>query len=219
MPELCRKLWCNCAAEPKLSQAWAELSHTGIGSREQWGLETLALSRPPGYIEPEDDWYLKLCLSIGEYGGDYYNSISTSFVAPGELRGQGRFKYSSGSKHLSVYAAKDNPASRYIKKRPFNTSPDSEETFRLARGWMAECQNPHGACPGFQPLQMPSRVLDVGTEQLPETLKVVETSGLQVAPYMALSYCSGPVPGLTALARNIQRLEPNVEYKDLPRTL
>ena len=113
----------------------------------------------------------------------------------------------------------DNPASRYIKKRPFNTSPGSEETFRLVRDWMAECQNSHSSCPGFQPLQMPSRVLDVGTEQLPETLKVVETSGLQVAPYIALSYCWGPIPSLTALTQNIQRLKQNVEYEDLPRTL
>ena len=65
----------------------------------------LARNRPPGYIKPEDDWYLKLRLNTGEYEGDYYSNISASFEAPRKIRGQDRFKYSSGEMSLGVYTA------------------------------------------------------------------------------------------------------------------
>ena len=81
----------------------------------------LARSQPPNYIEPEDDWYLEMCLSIGEYNGDYYSSILSTFVAPRELRGLDRIKYSSAALSLSVYVAKGKVLSMHDDMRLFIT--------------------------------------------------------------------------------------------------
>lgn len=62
----------------------------------------------------------------------------------------------------------------------------------LIRDWMSYCCTHHQLCGGNTPLDMPTRVIDVGNHGAPTTpVCLVTTDGLRER-YIALSYCWGP---------------------------
>ncbi|KAF2431518.1 HET-domain-containing protein [Tothia fuscella] len=121
------------------------------------------------------------------------------------------------------YAKDGSDISTWISSRPQNVRPDSSATFRLARKWMETCSNTHSVCSRPEKF-MPTRVLDVGVQHMPISVRLVTCSDLQETySYAALSYVWGSGGRLprqaTTWATFRERPKMKLDFSNLPATL
>lgn len=118
----------------------------------------------------------------------------------------------------------DDPAARWVKKRPIASHSDSDSVYELAADWLKYCRSSHPDCPPVMDSPLPTRLLDVsgvttgGTSQEP-FLYISDAN--ERSQYVALSYCWGE-QGNKDFVLTQSTLERNMEtipLSSLPQTL
>lgn len=132
--------------------------------------------------------------------------------------------------HFSITAGKGSPAvtsGNVLGVGPFADSA-SAEALSVLEGWVNECVADHEECrwPKFSrgkeeetKPELPTRVIDVGTDADGATVRLVETKGRR-DHYAALSHCWGPPtkqPLCTLKATFLQHLA-GIPVSSLPKT-
>ncbi|KAI0549714.1 heterokaryon incompatibility protein-domain-containing protein [Xylaria curta] len=128
---------------------------------------------------------------------------------------------------LNVFADPGTPAAQvYIESW---TTVDRNPRFHIdfVRYWMNVCRKQHKLCTSsffhnVTKLEMPTRLIDIGDPSQDKKRPIVTTRtlGIQVQPYMALSYCWGKsMQSFTCLRiNNLEALHSCIEEKELPKT-
>ena len=111
---------------------------------------------------------------------------------------------------------KDDPASSYVSARPVD-GVDGSSSMDLARRWINDCLNLHEHCPGPELTLLPTRVIDVGSEDGSEEPKLFLPRGHK-ARYVTLSYCWGGYGWLTLTMANIDEMLQGISSFFLPST-
>lgn len=117
------------------------------------------------------------------------------------------------------YADPSRPLKPY---RAVPSSPASEQTWELVQKQLTECVTNHNKCRAVSesPRSQAKRYLRLDAQS--STLKLVDSSDVQVTEYAALSYCWGKCAGddlLLATASTIGRLHSGIAVSDLPPAL
>ncbi|TGO23034.1 hypothetical protein BPAE_0146g00120 [Botrytis paeoniae] len=91
----------------------------------------------------------------------------------------------------------------------------TDANFDIARGWMNTCIAEHSIlkCPSFEDKVLPSRVINVGSEDTNPSLLV--TNGLR-GKYTALSHCWGGQIETILTTSNLQSLQKGIKITSLP---
>ncbi|KAI1760993.1 heterokaryon incompatibility protein-domain-containing protein [Hypoxylon sp. FL1150] len=134
-----------------------------------------------------------------------------------EPRGDYYKKYHS----ILVYYLED-PNKLLKPYRVVPSSPASEKTWEFVRNQLTECFTYHDKCRAASeaPRSQAKRYLQLGAQS--STLKLVESSAVQITDYAALSYCWGKCAGddlLLATASTLEKLQSGIAVSDLPPAL
>ncbi|KAF2099169.1 HET-domain-containing protein [Rhizodiscina lignyota] len=94
--------------------------------------------------------------------------------------------------YFNAFALPGSKLSQYVESSPANPFPASSNTVRTARSWIAKCSEKHERCPKLSAAPLPTRVLDLDSNNLNNltNIKLLETMG-RSGSYAALSYCWG----------------------------
>jgi hypothetical protein len=108
-----------------------------------------------------------------------------------------------------------------VSGRPLNLRHDSEETFALARSWIAHCLSKHcNTCPFTKDTLMPTRIIDLGPEEiLNPNLKVTcQETGL----WVSLSHSWGADEAwrqrYVTTSKSLEERKISIALSDLPPT-
>ncbi|TVY16589.1 hypothetical protein LARI1_G006171 [Lachnellula arida] len=118
---------------------------------------------------------------------------------------------------LLVYASSENPASKFILNRPVNVRVSSEDTFRLAHGWLKECHESHPDCRKPDPQYKPTRLIEIITAEDQDIVSATEFN--KPKAYTALSYCWGGNQTFTATKETLSDLVHDIPLQKLPKTI
>ncbi|MBE3048083.1 HET domain-containing protein, partial [Candidatus Bathyarchaeota archaeon] len=94
------------------------------------------------------------------------------------------------------------------------------ETFSLARKWIASCTAKHERCNAGagETGWYPTRLLDCGTSEDPETCRLVETETTTIeGPYTTLSHCWGLADCLKLTIGNRDQFLDRIPFSLLPQ--
>jgi hypothetical protein len=83
-----------------------------------------------------------------------------------------------------------------ITNRPINLAPRSNESFRMIKGWLLDCQKNHSKCKDMEVSTMPRRLIEVNRERGLRgqfKLRLRHTSALGYVEFVSLSYCWGEI--------------------------
>ncbi|KAF9878233.1 hypothetical protein CkaCkLH20_04271 [Colletotrichum karsti] len=123
----------------------------------------------------------------------------------------------------SASTVKLDYVSRQINEAVANTAPSdvggtgSDRSFAIANAWLRGCQDDHPSC--YHPTelgQLPTRVIDVGSESSPPYLYLTARERI---PYAALSYCWGGQGNTRLLSTNADEYRTRLPSESLPRTI
>ncbi|KAI0381166.1 heterokaryon incompatibility protein-domain-containing protein [Hypomontagnella monticulosa] len=115
---------------------------------------------------------------------------------------------------LEMYARPGDVAAKYLKYRPVDTTPNSDQSVLEVQGWVQDCIDNHTECPKPKPGELPTRLIEIENEN---DLKIV--TGVRDGAYAALSYCWGG-PQLFALKmENKDKMMKGFKKSDLPLTI
>ncbi|KAI1495105.1 hypothetical protein F5X96DRAFT_688162 [Biscogniauxia mediterranea] len=92
--------------------------------------------------------------------------------------------------NVSIYAEPNTAAARYLPERNTILSSDPQLRASMSKYWLSVCQNSHPRCGGKTPIQMPTRVVDLGEPSTTVAPKLYITGGKHDR-YVALSYSWG----------------------------
>ncbi|PMD45655.1 HET-domain-containing protein [Hyaloscypha variabilis F] len=151
--------------------------------------------------------------------GNRMANFAGSEVLRVELRVQqeGKFQWER-IEEFHVAANDGNPTARYINRRPRIYDVASESSFQIANGWLSTCHSSHDSCPPIKPVQLPTRVIDVGTSTSDQQ-KLIRTESA-LGHYAALSYCWGVQPQpLITTESNVETLYKNIPTSSLAKTI
>lgn len=103
--------------------------------------------------------------------------------------------------------------------RDLQIDPESEYAFALYQSWLKDCVVNHEGCPGIDPVELPTRILEVMREDGSYCLHLVQQPGL-MGCYATLSYCwgshtDGPQTKTSSLAAYLE----HIEAAQLPKTI
>ena len=105
-----------------------------------------------------------------------------------------------GGRYVSEKCTGD-PAANVVLSRPAVHEVTSDATFQLDRHWVSQCLENYPKCRSRTSLLLPSRLIDVGSDDSSLLKLQVNTSG-EKQDYVALRYCwGGPMPSLPHLKR------------------
>lgn len=110
-------------------------------------------------------------------------------------------------------------AKKYIPGRQVHHSPNIE----LGKSWLQSCQQNHSRCPQEPESKMPTRVIDVGSEDAQENnivgpklhISLPSASG----QWAALSYCWGPSQNVILTLATLEAMKEAIPYNALPQTI
>lgn len=92
----------------------------------------------------------------------------------------------------------------------------------VMRSWLQDCDNHHKCQPRLsnesRSVTLPTRLIDVGTEDDDETLKLYETQPDDIMRYIALSHPWGPEPHFCTYPENIDEYKRTINFSRLPAT-
>lgn len=112
-----------------------------------------------------------------------------------------------------------DPACQYVQERPRSRIINSEENFKLARGWMETCLESHEGCEKSiqSPSQFsPTRLLEIVNES---TVRLQSSNEISSSRWTALSYCWGGPQPVQTTRNTLERLSSNFCVSDLPKTI
>lgn len=91
----------------------------------------------------------------------------------------------------------------------------SDRNFGIALNWIRTCCSEHdpAICPALVDVELPTRLLDVGSDDDKESLRLIETSKGQLARYLAFSHCWGP-PETKKLLTTTETLSSRLKFID-----
>jgi hypothetical protein len=93
------------------------------------------------------------------------------------------------SNHLTAFTSVGNAASDIVTARPLRSDVGSDQAFQEISKWLKRCAT-HPKCgPPSEP-RLPTRVIEVSSEDSPRSPRLLSTKGLH-GKYAALSYCWG----------------------------
>ncbi|KAH7073785.1 heterokaryon incompatibility protein-domain-containing protein [Paraphoma chrysanthemicola] len=119
---------------------------------------------------------------------------------------------------LSDGVEQDGVKSLHVTNRPLHTTLSSYSSLSIARRWLTECKSTHKECQTISG-RMPTRVLDVGTDNELFNVKLHTTREGQTDPYAALTYCWGGDQIAKAVAANVAQLQAGLDLGLLPQTI
>src|SRR6266568_2145510 len=110
------------------------------------------------------------------------------------------------------------PDNQHLLARSIFHSPGSEECLLLAQTWLQTCLQEHKECSRWSkaPSQLPSRIIDVGTDEGRPTLS---NGNSRSEPYVALSYCWGGESDLMLTKDTEVSLRAGLPLNKFPATL
>src|SRR6202035_2214752 len=95
----------------------------------------------------------------------------------------------------------------------------SEETWNVATLWLQNCRTKHSRCNlASQANWLPTRVLDVGTPNMPSLRLHITDNSLLKSPYITLSHCWGQLPIKQLSKANISQFTNRIDDAELPKT-
>ncbi|KAI5917149.1 HET-domain-containing protein [Camillea tinctor] len=99
----------------------------------------------------------------------------------------------------------------------FRLDPDlgSQFNFNLARSWLRTCMNHHSGCPHIENAGLPARVIDVGPNEQPHILRVIDPKGMS-SPYVALSHCWGGPISQCLTTKTMHAYREQIPFQHLP---
>ncbi|KAK5994163.1 hypothetical protein PT974_07604 [Cladobotryum mycophilum] len=109
------------------------------------------------------------------------SNISISVGALGQSRVYG---------HISVFSKPNEAASEFLRERNLNHSEDPQLRISITRKWLSDCQQLHSRCGATTPMNMPTRVIDLGPPEASIKPRLFVTNGA-TDHYVALSYSWG----------------------------
>ncbi|KAL3431738.1 heterokaryon incompatibility protein-domain-containing protein [Aspergillus tetrazonus] len=119
---------------------------------------------------------------------------------------------------VDAYATHDDPVGRIISSRTPNPSSSSEESFRVVKGWISDCNQKHPNClqdPKSRSV-LPRRLIEIGENGF---LKLREASLGEQGQYVALSYCWGGSQKFQTTKATIAERRNGFSIADLPKTI
>ncbi|KAH8802413.1 heterokaryon incompatibility protein-domain-containing protein [Xylogone sp. PMI_703] len=142
--------------------------------------------------------------------------------------------------HFELFGEEHDPIIRLLKigRRPLYQPRLSDQNVTKILGWLRDCDESHEDCKAYlkhwnveatdgATAFLPTRLIDLGNTLHDQPLRLIATSGISSAErratrYMALSYCWGPVDGISKLLRTTQatlalRTE-RIELESMPQT-
>ncbi|KAG4442691.1 hypothetical protein IFR05_001798 [Cadophora sp. M221] len=121
---------------------------------------------------------------------------------------------------FDALVAADTTASEELSSRPFNTTPSSEGSMVLMKGWLRNCLSNHPTCKNPGSNFLPTRLISIPQpHENQETVHLWNTKNQKVVPYAALSYCWGQQGQVTTSGRNLQSHLDGIAVKSLPQTI
>ena len=121
--------------------------------------------------------------------------------------------------YFDVHAADEDPASSFITTRPINVSTASDTTFKLARGWLAECRFGHQECQRYRGSFLPRRLIHITAVDGSLHLRLHQTSGSDQVEYTTLSYCWGGAQSSQLTTSNLYSYLLSIPISNLPQTI
>ncbi|KAF1954419.1 HET-domain-containing protein [Byssothecium circinans] len=106
-------------------------------------------------------------------------------------------------------------AHRIGKSKP-DPNLGSSATFDIAKKWLNECQQDHLGCLHGSLSKLPTRVVDVGTLEVPLAPRLIISNGLR-ARYIALSHCWGGNIAVTLTKNTLSTFQAALPYTELPQ--
>ena len=97
-----------------------------------------------------------------------------------------RFIYSV----LIVLFQADDPVASFISSRNYDHDMGSVNAYSKICSWISNCNKNHLKCRSLEPTSLPTRILDLFTQDDSDDLKLLLTHG-EYGHYVALSYCWG----------------------------
>lgn len=119
---------------------------------------------------------------------------------------------------LDLYTPNNDTASQWISTRPINVSPDTPDTYGLARTWLSDCTNNHNH-KSIDNLFTPLRLIEIRKESTRYRIKLVASNQCQGAAYVALSYCWGGDQKHKTTKRTLSMNLAGIDYEALPKTI
>lgn len=85
------------------------------------------------------------------------------------------------------------------------------------RRWLRDCDDNHPTCKGPDKSRLPTRLLDVGTEDRPY-IRLYETQPKDTMEYLALSHPWGRPPHFCTYTTNVDEHKQQIDFDSLPLT-
>ncbi|KAH8585613.1 heterokaryon incompatibility protein-domain-containing protein [Bisporella sp. PMI_857] len=122
----------------------------------------------------------------------------------------------SSSAVLGIYTTDDDDLSDIIPGRPeYSDEVLSATCLGRAKGWLRRCASDHPTCPALIDRQLPTRVVDVGSEENAPRLLLSEG---RYGQWVALSHCWGKTLALKTELKNLEKHCKELPLYDLPAT-
>lgn len=96
--------------------------------------------------------------------------------------------------------------------------PASDASFDLYRSWLRICIESHKTCAGGEPATLPTRLLEVRTEEGKPSLRIVQLKGAR-GRYAALSHCWGAFGGLQTTKSTVDDYMKSINASELSKTV
>ncbi|ETS86078.1 hypothetical protein PFICI_04103 [Pestalotiopsis fici W106-1] len=103
------------------------------------------------------------------------------------------------------------------ESQPYDTQGSgSDRSLAMAQAWMQRCEDEHSSCRRAEHGMLPTRVIDVGSNDTPPRIYV---SNRERVPYAVLSYCWGANQNILLLTTNVNAYTECIPVESLPRTI
>ncbi|KAF4632319.1 hypothetical protein G7Y89_g5799 [Cudoniella acicularis] len=120
--------------------------------------------------------------------------------------------------YLDLATTDDNQGALYLRGRLIDADPASSSTHQIIRTWLRECDMHHVQCRPPSQLVLPTRLVDVGTDNN-SRVKLIHTRCGELQNYVALSYCWGTAQTLATTRENLATYKDEIPFERLPKTI
>ena len=109
-----------------------------------------------------------------------------------------------------------------LSSRIVNSRADSERSFEVIHRWLARCLVEHTKCAKWDSQytgrSLPTRVLNVGTDESQDSISLYEPEDQDSEKYLALSHCWGKSLIITTTKKELNNRLRSIPLSDLPNT-
>jgi hypothetical protein len=109
---------------------------------------------------------------------------------------------------------------RHASPGPLSPTIHIEESGKTIQKWLEHCVESHPHCESARRADWyPTRLLDLGSSSHGGSLKLIETSKLQIdGPYVTLSHCWGQLPLIKLTQESLPQFKEGISLDQLPKT-